>query len=136
MIKLIKIYHYTDTDFKGKVDPKFFGENSYSNNSARLSGIKRSYYYIRPGDQEHFFKGCRFCYIAEVEESRLYNLIKDDLNICKDLGIKDIFYYLKKKGYIGVIGFNGFRVAELFKAVKITNKINLTQTGKYDILII
>jgi hypothetical protein len=125
VIKLIKLYHYSNTDFKGKVDPEFFGENSYSNNSARVSGIKRSYFYTRLGDREGFFRGCRFCYAVEVEESRLYNLIKDDLKICKDLGIKDIFYYLKKKGYIGVIGFNGFRVAELFKAVKITNKIDL-----------
>jgi hypothetical protein len=123
----IKLYHYSNSDFKGYINPCFFGENSFSRNSQRISGIKRSYFYIDRQSREICLKGVKFLYIAEIEPSRLYDLRADRLNLAEQLRGKDIFKEAKQRGYIGLIGNNGFNCICLFKAVKIKNKIPLTK---------
>jgi hypothetical protein len=122
----IKLYHYSNKDFKGYIKPDFFGDNIYSVNSLRLSGVKRSYFYLELKSREVYLKGSKFCYIAEVEPNRLYDLNKDILGIVKRLrNNQDIYREVKKRGYIGLIGNNGFDCICLFKVVKIKQKILL-----------
>lgn len=127
----LKLYHYSNADFKGKIEPKYFGINSYTVNSARLCGFKRSYFYIEPSKKEVFFNGVKFLYIAEVNINKLYNLNIDKLklwaNNSNEANLYNIFKILRKKGYIGIIGNNGLKIAGLFKAIKIKQKIPLTK---------
>jgi hypothetical protein len=123
----IKLYHYSNTDFKGYIDLKFFGANSYSNNSERLSGVKRSYFYLDRKSREIYLKGARYCYIAEIEPSRLYNLNTDSKGIVKRLkNSQDIHEVIKRRGYLGLIGSNGFPCVVLFKRIKINKRMTLT----------
>ena len=122
----LKLYHYSNQDFKGKIEPSFFGLNSYSKSSYRDSDIDRSFFYIGKG-KEYFLNGTKFCYIVEIEQSKIYDLTKDIKNfktICKDF--TDILSTVKKLGYYGIKGNNGFDVVCLFKAIKYIDKRYLT----------
>jgi len=114
----IKLYHYSNSNFKGYVKPSFFGLNSYSYNSVKLSGVKRSYFYLEPKIKEYYLQGSKFLYITEIDKNKLYNL--DSNKIISD----DIYTEAKKQGYIGI--YNKEQVV-LFKAVKIKAKITLTK---------
>jgi hypothetical protein len=120
------LYHYSSADFKGYISPKFFGVNNYSKNSERISGLKRVYFYLDKNGKEYYFNGSQFIYIAEIKKELLYDLNKDPLKISDNKRIKDIFYYIKRKGFKGLIGSNGHKVGVLFYSVKIKNKIRLT----------
>jgi hypothetical protein len=130
---MIKLYHYSSQDFKGYIEPGFFGANSYSNNSARLSGVKRSYFYLDRAGREYYFEGARYCYIAEIKESRLYNLNIDPLKLA-GRNIRDIFAYIKRLGYKGLIGSNGYKDGVIFYPIKIKQRKTLTEAGRYAIL--
>ena len=128
---MIKIYHYSNSDFKGYIDPGFFGANSYTRNSGRISGVKRVYFYLDKNNKEYYFNGCQFLYITEIDKNKLYDIGKDILKLA---GRNDILRAIKNKGYIGIIGNNGFNCICLFKAVKIIKRLTLTKAGKYAIL--
>ena len=123
--KKIKLYHYSNQDFKGYIKPDYFGQNNFTKNSARLSGINRSFFYTGRG-KEYFFEGVKFCYIAEIEEFKLYDIIKDEKKLIKftlEKGLgNDIFSICKKLGYWGVVGNNGYDVICLFKKIKYIDK--------------
>jgi hypothetical protein len=119
---MIKIYHYSNKDFKGYVKPDFFGLNSYSGNSARLSDIKRVYFYRKPEIQEWYLIGSQYLYISKVNLKRIYNIDIDILEL-KNQG-HDIYQEAKNRGYIGI--YNHSQII-LFKAVKIIKKIGLTK---------
>jgi hypothetical protein len=121
----IKLYHYSQEDFKGHIEPRFFGLNNYSRNSERLSGVKRAYFYLNRAGREYYFNGAKYCYIAEVKPSRLYDINKDPLKLA-GRG-KDIFAEVKKRGYIGLIGNNGFRAGAVFYPIKINKRLLLTR---------
>ena len=122
----IKLYHYSDQDIKGKIDPKFFGKHSFTQTSANLSNIKRSYFYTNTTEKEFFFDQAKFCYTVRVNKKLLYDLKKDPLELWGELSDDQDFYdivpIIKKKGYIGIIGTNGFKVVCLFKAIKFINR--------------
>jgi hypothetical protein len=122
---VIKLYHYSSKDFKGYIKPGFFGENNYSNNSNKISGIKRSYFYLDKTGREFYFNGVEFLYIAEIKESLLYNLSKDELKLAGRYN--DIYKELKKRGYKGVIGNNGYICGVLFYPIKIKRQERLTR---------
>ena len=120
--KKIKIYHYSNQDFKGKIEPGYFGLNHYTKESARESDVDRSFFYIGKG-REYFLQGAKFCYIAEIEQAKIYDLIKDKKNlktIC--LNFSDILKKVKNLGYYGIKGNNGFDVICLFKPIKYIDK--------------
>lgn len=121
------IYHYSDKDFEGLIKPSFFGSNSYSQNSRRLSEIKRSYFYINKDDKEYYFNGCKFLYVIQVNKKSLYNLTEDKKGIVKNLrNTQDIYAEVKKRGYTGLIGSNGYKCIVLFKSIKIKDRKTLT----------
>ena len=122
----MRLYHYTNEDIKDKIKISFFGLNTYTSNSKRISNIKRSYFYIDRDKKEYFLNGARYCYIVELNINKLYNLNTDILGIVKNLkNTQDIFQEVKNKGYRGVIGSNGFNCVVLFKDIKIKEKIIL-----------
>ena len=125
MIKLIKLYHYSNQDFKGYVKPSFFGANSYTQNSVYESEIDRSFFYIGRG-KEYFLNGTKFCYIVKIAKSKIYDLEKDIKKFKDKYCFNDILLNIKRLGYYGVKGNNGFDVVCLFKSIKYIDKRALT----------
>jgi len=121
MAKKIQIYHYSNRDFKGKIEPKYFGLNYYTKESARESDLNRSFFYIGKG-KEYFLSGTKFCYIAEVEPGKIYNLEKDLKGLKDKFNFNDLLKQVKKLGYMGISGDNGFPVVCLFRAIKYIDK--------------
>ena len=120
--KKIKIYHYSNQDFKGYIKPGYFGLNHYSRESVKESGLNRAFFYIGKG-KEDFLSGAKFLYIAEIESAKIYDFdrdIKDFKNSGKNFN--EILLYVKKLGYFGISGNNGFRVVCLFRDIKYIDK--------------
>lgn len=120
---MIKLYHYSNKDFKGYIKPSFFGQNDYTQNSAQLSDVNRSFFYLSSKGREIYFQGAKFCYIAEIEKHRLYDLNKDKLKLYElfdsaDKLIKKIKFY----GFEGFYSNNGDNVVCLFKPIKYIDK--------------
>lgn len=121
-MRKIKLLHYSNSDFKGYIKPSFFGQNDYTRTSVKESGINRSYFYIGRG-KEYFLQNTKFCYIAEIEQSKLYDIDKDvkDLeNECLDF--TEILQRVKNYGYRGIKGSNGFNCVCLFYPIKYIDK--------------
>jgi predicted nucleic acid-binding Zn finger protein len=119
---MLKLYHFSNSDFKRYIKTSFLGKNDYSKQSVRESDINRSFFYLGKG-REYFLQGARFCYTAIIEQSKIYDLIKDKKNlktIC--LNFSDILKNVKNLGYYGIKGNNGFNVVELFKPIKYIDK--------------
>jgi hypothetical protein len=123
----ILLYHYSNKDFTGSISPAFFGDNSYSLNSAGVSGTKRAFFYLEAGAREYYLDGARFLYTAEIERARLYDIDKDTRRIIPKLAGRDIYAVLKAKGYAGAIGNNGHACAVLFRPIKIKTRETLTK---------
>ena len=122
-MNIIKLYHYSQIDIKDKkLKVKYFAINSYSKASQKLSNIKRLYFYLNPKKREYYFNNSNFLYIVRINKNVLYDLNKDLLQV-QDKNIIDIYKYLKKKKYKGVIGYNQ---VHLFNDISIFKKINLT----------
>jgi len=130
---MVKIYHYSNSDFKGYIDPGFFGANSYTRNSGRISGVKRLYFYLDKNSKEYYFNGCRFLYIASIDKNKLYDIDKDNLKLA-GRNIGDIFVYIKQLGYKGLIGSNGYKAGIIFYPIKIKQRKDLTKAGNNAIL--
>ena len=45
---MIRLYHYSQADFKDKIKVKFYGLNYYTTNDKNLTDIKRAFYYTKP----------------------------------------------------------------------------------------
>ena len=119
---MIKLYHYSNEDLK-ILNPAFFGNNYYTRSSQRQSGVKRLYFYLRPDQKEAFFNGAQFCYIVNINEAKLYNLNEDKLKLNDKP--EDIFWNVKKRGYKGLIGSNGYPCAVLFYKTRPDKKVRL-----------
>lgn len=124
---MIKLYHFTNADISGKLKPCHFGENSYTNGGIKASSIKRLYFYTVNRAYESHLKDCRFCYIVEVENSKIYDL---DIDIneykIKEYTPSQIFFDILKRGYIGIkfnLGF--YDIVNIFKPIKFIEKYNL-----------
>ena len=126
MKNYITLYHYSNKDFQGYIKPSYFGNSSFSDNSARISNVKRCYFYIDKDKKEYYFNGAIYCYTARIDKEKLYNLNTDNQGIVKRLkNSQDIHREVKKRGYKGIIGSNGFDCVVLFNNVKITEKKDL-----------
>jgi hypothetical protein len=126
---MIKLYHYSNKDFKGYIKPSFFGLNNYTSASKELSGYKRIYFYADDKSREYFFNGSKFLYIAEIKQNKVYDLKIDVLNCIGNFdSISEFISYISSKGFKGFKDFNGKQdVICLFKAIKIIDKITLTR---------
>jgi hypothetical protein len=120
----IKLYHYSNTDIKGYLKPDYFGDNFYTGNSQRISNIKRLFFYTSTDRRESIFNSSKYLYTASINESKLYDLTTDKLNLAGNIK-GDIYAYFKGLGYTGLIGSIGFTVICLFNKIKIDEKITL-----------
>jgi len=120
----ITLIHYSNKDFSGYIRPDFFAENSYTGNSARISNIKRIFFYIDTDKKESIFNGSQFIYKASIDKNKLYDLCADKKHLAGRIN-GDIYSYFKAKGYKGLIGNNGLKVVCLFDKIKIEEKITL-----------
>jgi hypothetical protein len=111
---MIKIYHYSNQDFKGYIKPRFFGGNLYTSYSAKISKIKRSYFYsdISSFSIETRFLSNRFIYHSKINEKYLYNLTVEEKQ-------NDIYAWAKRNKYIGIKKDN---IVVLFYPAKIIKK--------------
>ena len=119
--KYIKLYHYTNKPDIEKISPSFFGNNSYTGVSNRISSFKRSYFYDKP-DPEILLKNSRYCYTAKIKANELYNLTDDILSLNKgQYNFTEILWKLKKLKYKGIVGSvnEKYNVICLFYDVKV-----------------
>ena len=125
---MIRLYHYSNKDFKGYIDPTFFGANSYTSLSKRISEVKRVYFYTSLNYRERFFRGAKFCYIVEVDNNKIYDNDIDLLNYSgRAIDFSSYARGLIKRGYIGFTSNEfDYRVICLFKAIKIKGRKTLT----------
>lgn len=107
------IYHYSNNLIEDKIKIKFFGSNFYTLGSLKLSQVKRIYFYIDPAKIEYNLKNCKYLYLVKINKNfKLYNIDK------LDHYIKNVYFYVKKLGYDGIISKKHNQVI-LFKDVKI-----------------
>jgi len=132
---MIKLYHYSNTDFKGYIEPSFFGTNYYTNNDKNISGLARAFYYTKP-KPEFLLNNSKYIYIIGIEQGRLYDITKDKARYIDKAG-RDIDRALKdiKRHYRGVIySLSNYKVICLFYSSKIKQRKVLTKPGIYAIL--
>ena len=98
---MIRLYHYSQADFKDKIKVKFYGFNYFTTNDKNLTDIKRAFYYTKP-EPEHLLKGSKFLYIVDYPKFRLYDITKDLKGYLKDKTISKALSQIKQK-YNGVI---------------------------------
>jgi len=121
---MLKLYHYSNKDILGYLKPDFFGDNFYTGNSQRISNVKRLFFYTSTDRRESIFNSSKYLYTASINESKLYDLTTDKLNLAGTIK-GDIYTYFKNKGYAGLIGSIGITVICLFDKIKIEEKIIL-----------
>ena len=98
---MIKLYHYSQADFKDKIKVKFYGLNYYTTNDKNLTDIKRAFYYTKP-EPEALLLGSKYLYITDYPKFRLYDITKDLKGYLKDKTISKALSQIKQK-YNGVI---------------------------------
>jgi hypothetical protein len=128
MYNKIKLYHFSNSDFKNKISVNFYGQNYFTSNDFKITEVKRAFYYLEPRELEHRFIGCRYLYITEILKSRVYDL-RADLRGYK-LRYNTITRLLRaiKQNYNGVIyEAGGVVIVNLFYDVKIKDKVTLTK---------
>jgi hypothetical protein len=118
----LELYHFSKADLK-KVNPSFFGLNSYTVNDSRFK-VKRAFFYTVPQALEYRFKGLAM-YRARVNAGQVYNLIADRRGLKLKYGgnIEGLLNCIKKeyKGLLYEAG--GLLIASLFYSVKV-EKVN------------
>ena len=125
----IKLYHFSNRDFKGYILPKFFGDNSYTSNDKKYD-IPRVFFYLKDEPIEKRFKYSQYKYIAEIDKHLLYDLREDKgkllqkFRINDTVNINDLLTYLKQN-YQGAIYNVGFDIAILFYPIEYKAKENL-----------
>ena len=123
---MIKLYHYSNTDIKDYIKPDFYGSNYFTSNDKNITNVKRAFYYTKP-EPEALLRGSKFLYIVEIEPSQLYNISQDSKGYLKSHSISEALRHIKRH-YKGVIyNIGKVEIVNLFKRIKIINKITLTK---------
>ena len=122
----LKLYHYSNADFKGYIKPDFFGLNNYTSNDKNITTIKRAFYYTRP-EPEHLLSSSKFLYITKIEPEVLYNISQDIRGYLKSQSIGKALRRIKRhfKGIIYNIG--NIKIVNLFYDIKINKRLTLTR---------
>lgn len=120
-------------------NPKLFGNNAFTQNDAKLSGIPRVFFYVDLKDKEQFFFGSTL-YKAIVPARLIYDLEKDpekltDLARAGDrvggyrvnvgvLNFSKLFSLIKKAGYNGVYYDNGKKIVNWFVPIQLEKVVD------------
>jgi hypothetical protein len=128
--KNILLYHYTNEKISGTLTPRYFGNNSYTQNDVNACKVKRLFFYAVP-KPEILLSGRRFLYTCRIAENKLYNITKDEAGYLKRyISLYEAVRHIAKK-YSGVrytLGNN--EIINTFKAVKPFKIEALTQKSE------
>jgi hypothetical protein len=129
---MIRLYHFSSKNFKGFIEPGYYGENNYTRNDKNITELKRAFYYIGPGEVEYLLSGSNYLYITEVKPGDIYDLTEDKKGYLKQSrGNIDKALRLIKRNYRGVIySLGNYKVVNLFTRAKIKQRKTLTEAGK------
>lgn len=117
----MKLYHFSNKDIKDKISVNFFGNNSYSFNDKKYN-VNRSFFYTSKNIPEYHLEGSKYCYIVNIDDDKIYNLIDDKENLKqKFTDITNLLLYIKSK-YLGVLYNVGFDVVCLFDNINFLNQ--------------
>lgn len=98
----MKLYHPSNKKFD-IIKVKYFGKNWYTRNDYKVSGVKRTFWYLTPNIPEKRFQNCRYIYMIDINEQKLYDLRKDPKNLSEKYpNVNDLLIHLKKY-YLGAI---------------------------------
>jgi len=118
----VKLYHYSNKKLE-TISPSYFGANSYSFNEKKTSNIPRSFFYLEQNIPEYHLKNSKYCYIVDIEPSKLYDLRKDkdNLKVKYQGNIEGLLQYIKDN-FFGCIYNVGFDIAILFNDIEVLKK--------------
>jgi len=124
----IKLYHYSNTDFKEYIKTSFYGQNYFTSNDLKATEVKRAFFYLELNPLERRFSGCRYLYIAEILKSRIYDLRADLRGYKSRYNTITRLLRAIKQNYNGIIyEAGGVVIVNLFYDIKIKDKITLTR---------
>ena len=111
----MKLYHYSNKELN-TISVKFFGANSYTFNDKKASDILRSFFYLEQEPKEYHLKNSKYCYIVDIEPSKLYDLKedKDGLKVKYKGNINGLLEYIRNN-FLGCIYNVGFDIVILFE---------------------
>ena len=122
-IDYITLYHYTDEKISGKLTPRYFGNNYFTQNDVTACNVKRLFFYDTP-KPEALLCGSRFLYICRIEAKKIYNITKDEAEYLKRFNSLYEAVNAIKKDYSGVLyTIGGRNIINLFYAIKPDKKI-------------
>ncbi len=121
MKKKINLYHFTDKEIKGKIQVKYFGNNSFTFNDKKSSSIKRSFFYTIKNPSEYLLQNTRYCYICKVKKSAIYDITEDKKRLYNG-DITDLLRKVKKLKYKGVKYNVGYEIISLLYDISICKK--------------
>ena len=120
----IKLYHYSDKDFTGRINIKFFNDNSYTFNDYKSCKIKRAFYYTDNSIIEYNLQGAKFLYIIEVNKNKIYDLQIDKKQIKNRFNtIPELLTYLKNNFSGAYYQIGGLKIVILFENIEFKSKI-------------
>lgn len=114
----ITLYHYTNEKISGRLTPRYFGNNSYTQNDVNACNVRRIFFYTVP-KPEALLAGSRFLYTCRIPEAKIYNITIDKAGYLKRFNSLYEAVNAIKKDYSGVrytLGNN--EIVNTFKAVK------------------
>jgi hypothetical protein len=122
---MIKLYHFTNTSKLKYITPKYFGQNCYTQNDVIACKVKRSFFYTVPSICESSLYDAKFCYTAQVESKKLYNIQLDAKGYIKKYNTITEALQVIRRRYTGIIyQYNGYDIVSLFYSVS-CKKISL-----------
>ena len=122
----MRLYHYSNADIKDKIKVGYYGLNSYTVNDTAITILKRAFYYTRP-EPEALLRHCRFLYIVNYPDFRIYDITKDNRGYLTGRAISEALYKIKQN-YNGVkYNIGSCEIVNLFYDTKIKDKITLTK---------
>jgi len=95
------IYHPSNKKFT-IVKTKYFGQNYYTKNDVKASGVKRTFWYLKYPIPEDRFINSQFIYVAKVRKKRIYDLRKDKKYLIEKYQTIDKLLRYLKKHYLGI----------------------------------
>jgi len=122
-MEYIKLYHFTDSKIKDKIQVKYFGNNYFTLNDKKASSVKRSFFFTKNKVVEYRFKNCQYCYICKVKKSAIYDITKDKKNLYSG-NITELLRRVKRLKYKGVkYTLGNYEVISLLYSIKYYKKI-------------
>jgi len=117
----MRLYHYSNTDISDFIKPDFYGSNYFTSNDVKITSIKRAFYYTRP-EPEYLLRGCKFLYIVDYPDFRIYDITRDYKDYLQGRTITEALYKIRQN-YNGVrYRIGNLEIVNLFYKAKIIKR--------------